>query len=726
MALTFVLPTIRPKRQMSFRNWKSIDSATMTMDLQLITCPASASVDELVELYNTSLSSVFDLHAPVKTREVNFSRSAPWFTHELRKIKTAGRVLERRYRHSGLTVHKLAFREHQRAYSNSLKDARSQFYSSLINKNPGNSKQLFTTINHLLKPQPSSSTEATEEQCNSFIDFFRSKVNNIRSLMSSSPSATNTLSASVLSPLHLAEVRESHVEEILRKMKSCTCTLDPIPTALLKSHIPTLSPFITKVVNLSLQSGYVPPALKVAVIRPLLKKPTLDPEVLANYRPISNLAFLSKVLEKVVASQLQDHLKHNNLFEKFQSGFRSAHSTETALLRVTNDLLMTADAGSPSLLILLDLTAAFDTVDHTILLERLHTTIGLSDSALKWFQSYLSGRTEYVSLGRCKSRQLPVSCGVPQGSVLGPILFIIYMLPLGRVISRHGMSFHCYADDTQLYIKTAPSPTAAMSCLTACLGEIKAWMSNNFLQLNSSKTEALLVGTPHQVQSSSLTHLTFDSQVIPLSSTVTNLGVRFDPHLTFNDHIKHLCKTSFYHLRNISKLRPTLTLSDAEKLVHAFISSRLDYCNSLFYGITGKNIQKLQYIQNSAARILMKVRKYEHITPILHSLHWLPVSFRIDYKVLILTHTCINGHAPPYLQELITPQTSTCTLRSSNSSLLRVPKTKLRTMGDRAFCSAAPRLWNSLPDHLRATQTLDSFKAGLKTFLFRKAFLALC
>ena len=191
-------------------------------------------------------------------------------------------------------------------------------------------------------------------------------------------------------------------------------------------------------------------------------------------------------------------------------------------------------------------------------------------------------------------------------------------------------------------------------------------------------------------------------------------------------HIKHLCKTTFYHLRNISKLCPTLTLSDAEKLVHAFISSRLDYCNSLFYGITGKNIQKLQYIQNSAARILMRVRKYEHITPILHSLHWLPVSFRIDYKVLILTHTCINGHAPPYLQELITPQTSTCTLRSSNSSLLRVPKTKLRTMGDRAFCSAASRLWNSLPDHLRATQTLDSFKAGLKTFLFRKAFLALC
>ena len=119
----------------------------------------------------------------------------------------------------------------------------------------------------------------------------------------------------------------------------------------------------------------------------------------------------------------------------------------------------------------------------------------------------------------------------------------------------------------------------------------------------------------------------------------------------------------------------------------------------------------------------MRVRKYEHITPILHSLHWLPVSTRIDYKVLLLTHKCINGHAPPYLQELITPQTSTRTLRSTSSSLLRVPNTKLRTMGDRAFCSAAPRLWNGLPDHLRATQTLDSFKTGLKTLLFKKAFL---
>ena len=195
-----------------------------------------------------------------------------------------------------------------------------------------------------------------------------------------------------------------------------------------------------------------------------------------------------------------------------------------------------------------------------------------------------------------------------------------------------------------------------------------------------------------------------------------------DPHLNFEAHIKHLCKTSFFHLRNISKLRPTLTLADSERLVHAFVSSRLDYCNALLIRIPSKSLQRLQYIQNSAARILMRVRKYDHITPILRSLHWLPISFRTEYKVSLLTHQCIHGNAPPYLKELVSPQPSTRSLRSSNTNLLKTPKTNLRTMGDRAFCSVAPELWNALPAHLRAPQSVDSFKKGLKTYLFNKAF----
>ncbi|XP_072571304.1 uncharacterized protein [Paramormyrops kingsleyae] len=726
----------KPERQINFRSIKNIDPDALALDLQHISCDPTtfSSVTETVDFYNHSLSSLLDHHAPIRTRTVTFARSAPWYTSELRRMKSAGRILERCFKASGLTVHMQAYREHQKAYAKSLKDARSRFYSSIINSNPRNSRQLFSTINHLLQPQTTSPSDATVENCNNFMNFFRDKIITIRSLLSSppSPSATfTTLSESLPGPSrplrHFSTVTLQEVEAIITKMKPSTCVLDPLPTVLVKSHLAILSPLITQVINLSLQAGHVPPALKNAVIRPLLKKHTLDPDQFINYRPISNLPFLSKVLEKVVASQLHNHLKLNSLYETFQSGFRQGHSTETALVRVTNDLLMTADAGSPSILILLDLSAAFDTVDHNILLHRLHTTFGLSNSVYDWFSSFLSGRTEYVALGKAKSDTHIVTCGVPQGSVLGPTLFTLYLLPLGRVISTHGLSFHCYADDTQLYLKmdfNHPNHSALSysAALTTCLEDIKAWMKLNFLQLNSSKTEAILVGTPHQVSTTTITSISFSDQDIPLSSFVTNLGVKMDPHLTYDTHIQQLCKASFYHLRNIAKLRPLLTLADAEKLVHAFVSSRLDYCNALLIGIPSKSIQKLQYVQNSAARILMRVRKFNHITPILKTLHWLPVSLRIEYKVSLLTHQCLHGTAPTYLKDLLTPQTSVRSLRSSSTFLLKTQRTKLRTMGDRAFCSAAPRLWNALPDHLRAPQNVATFKCGLKTHLFKRAF----
>uniref|UniRef100_A0A3B1JTA7 Reverse transcriptase domain-containing protein n=1 Tax=Astyanax mexicanus TaxID=7994 RepID=A0A3B1JTA7_ASTMX len=335
------------------------------------------------------------------------------------------------------------------------------------------------------------------------MDFFDSKIENIRDKIKQI-NITSSLSSGVadLEQNPVTEVRlevfnplpQLELEKIISSSNSTTCTLDAVPTKLLKQVLPDIIKPLLMIVNSSLTLGHVPKAFKTAVIKPLIKKPNLDPTVLSNYRPISNLPFISKILEKAVAQQLCSYLQRNQIYEKFQSGFRPHHSTETALVRITNDLLIAADQGCASLLVLLDLSAAFDTIDHTILLERLENMVGVTGTALSWFKSYLNGRYQFVRINDMSSSYTKVRHGIPEGSILGPLLFTLYMLPLGKVIRKHDVDFHCYADDTQLFISAKPDDRVRLKKIEDCVKDVKLWMSHNFLLLNSDKIEVLLLG----------------------------------------------------------------------------------------------------------------------------------------------------------------------------------------------------------------------------------------
>ncbi|XP_064197248.1 uncharacterized protein LOC135257969 [Anguilla rostrata] len=213
-----------------------------------------------------------------------------------------------------------------------------------------------------------------------------------------------------------------------------------------------------------------------------------------------------------------------------------------------------------------------------------------------------------------------------------------------------------------------------------------------------------------------------DGSIFIPSTHVRNLGIILDPTLSFLPHINQITKTAFFHLRNISRLRPSLSFSAAETLIHAFITSRLDYYNSILHAITTKVLNKLQYIQNTAARLLTSTRSRDHISPVLQDLHWLPVKQRIEFKILLTTYKALNNLAPPYLSDLLHHHVPSRSLRASNANLLQTPRTKRRTWGDRAFSVAAPSLWNTLPNHIKDAPNLPSFKTALKTHLFRLAF----
>ena len=206
------------------------------------------------------------------------------------------------------------------------------------------------------------------------------------------------------------------------------------------------------------------------------------------------------------------------------------------------------------------------------------------------------------------------------------------------------------------------------------------------------------------------------------SDQARNLGVILDSDLNFETHIRNITKTSFYHLRNIAKVQPFLSQADTERLMHAFITSRLDYCNALLSGLPKKTISTLQTVQNAAARVLTKTRRRAHISPVLKSLHWLPVSSRIDFKILLLVYKSLHSNAPIYISDMLVRYVPNRPLRSSGTELLTVPKVRTKRHGEAAFSFYAPNIWNALPEYLRKAETVETFKRKLKTHLFSLAY----
>ena len=437
---------------------------------------------------------------------------------------------------------------------------------------------------------------------------------------------------------------------------------------------------------------------------------------------MSNLCFISKVLEKVIAQQLNEHLVLNNLQEPFQSAYRSGHSTETALLRIQNDIVKAIGEQKVVLLTMIDLSAAFDTVNHECLLSTLQD-LGIRDTALQWFRSYLTCRQQKININGTLSNSMDLTCGVPQGSVLGPILFTVYTWSLGRLIHQNGLQYHIYADDTSIYMSVKPGILdEGIKQIEQCVAMIQQWMCKFQLKMNDDKTEFMIISSKRLASKFTTQSLTIKDSAIEPSTSVRNLGVFLDHHASMEIHINNLCRGLYFQLKNIRALRKYLDQESLECIIHAFLTSKIDYCNSLLCGLPMSLTNRLQMIQNTAARILTGTPRFQHITPVLKSLHWLPVHRRIEYKVLLLVYKSVKDLAPSYLKELICPYVPSRRLRSSDQHLLHIPYTSSSLIQSRTFSVAGPHLWNSLPYDLRALSNIELFKSKLKTHLFKLTF----
>jgi hypothetical protein len=691
------------------------------------------NLNELVKQYNDGLSNILDNHAPIKEMEITMRGKKPFTADEIGAEKNERRRLERKMKSTKLEIDEQNYKAQRSKFNALLKKLRDTRIKKSIIDNKDNPKGIFRELNKAMyknkeTPIPDD-LEPGESPPDSLNDYFLEKTEKIRiglDMEDKDRTIFREESAFLGNDLEdFTEMTQEEVKKLVFKSSNKFSELDPMPTWMLRDCIDEILPALTKIVNLSLKLGEMPKELKLAIIKPLLKKLGLD-LVRKNYRPVSNLAFLGKLIERVVALQIVDHMNGNNLMDIFQSAYRMYHSTETTLLRIQNDILMQLDKGSAVILVLLDLSAAFDTIDHGILLKRMAKRCGIKGTVLKWIKSYLSDRKQKVVIDGQESETKDIKYGVPQGSVLGPILFTIYMQPLGELIRKQGLDYAIYADDTQLYIAFSPidseSTANAKINMEKCIKIIKDFLLENKMKLNDGKTEILLMASPRKIKNIDIDSLMIGETNVKPTNAARNLGVMFDEGMKLDKHVSNICRTGFLKLRQLASIRSSLDMKTAKIAANAFVITTLDYANSVLYGLPKKQLHRIQLVQNAAARVVMKLRKHDHITGVLKELHWLPVEARLEYKLNSITWKALNGMAPAYIRDLLNIKQGRTGMRSNKSINLDVPSTRLKGYGDRAYCKAGPVLWNKLPHDIRKTDKWNTFKGKLKTHIFNEIF----
>ena len=378
---------------------------------------------------------------------------------------------------------------------------------------------------------------------------------------------------------------------------------------------------------------------------------------------------------------------------------------------------MEMDKQKVVLLLLLDLSAAFDTIDHKILLHRLEKRCGITGTALKWFASYLSNRKQFVKVGDTESEKRALTYGVPQGSVLGPIFFCIYISPLGEIIENEGMDRQEYADDTGLYTSFSPtmveSKQEMLNKVQKCLTAVKKFLLENKLKVSDDKTVLMLIGNKYWLDKLDFDSVYVGDTKVKSVDNTRNLGIIFDKEMNFEDHIKNTCQKGYCNIKNLFHLGKFLDQPYRNIVAHSFVTSILDYGNSLLHGLPWTKLERLQMLQNAAVRTVVKKRKYDRgISQDRVDLNWLPVEARTKFKLALITWKCLKYGEPVYLRNLLNLNTN---VRQYYQNTLEVPKTKTVTWGDTSFRKAAPILWNSLPNKVRNQKTKESFRKALKT-----------
>ena len=673
-------------------------------------------------LFHSRYMLLYNNHFPLKKVKLGYKTKKPWLTSGIKNsIRTKNKLYIRYIKHPSF-LNEQSYLRYKSRLNYLLRMLERDYIERMLKKHKSNLKKTWQIMKDVINRKRKTSTPPDYFDINGEYITDKDKISNgfNKFYVNVGPNLCKSLPKHNVNPMSYLKQRNSNsmfvvptndteIEEIVLSLKDSAAGWDGLSAKILKQSIDHVKLPLTKVFNLSLSCGYFPTELKLAKVLPLFKA---DSKVLfSNYRPVSVLPVLSKVLEKLMFNRLLSFLNNNDILYKLQFGFRSGHSTAMALMALVDHISSSIDSGEFTIGVFLDFSKAFDCLNHKILFEKLEH-YGVRNEALQWFKSYFTNREQYVVFDSHESDKMLITCGVPQGSILGPLLFLLYVNDVINVSNI--LLLILYADDTNAFI-SGNDINAMIDTMNEELKKLVIWLQVNKLKLNVKKTHFMIF-------SSNKRKYDYTNKLYLCNSEIKRevftkfLGVMIDQNLNWKQQILHVKKKVARGLGIIRKARKYLNFDALKTLYHSFVYPYLDYCIEIFGSAKSSIIEPLCRMQRKAIRLITNSHYRADTAPLFERCKILTLPEIHVFKTALFMYRIHHDIAPVSFNNMFVRNSQIHNYDTRSRSKYHVPAFKLDTM-KLTIRVKGVYIWNFVNDNVDAFCSLASFKISLRKFL---------